>query len=90
MSICICKCHSFIGRFMFERIHNTKEQIYFYERVENHKAKEQMFKSSKWGNSPGKHPDEGLDHGFPGKGVHMYSGVVVCWFISFILNIPWK
>ena len=23
---------------MFERIHNTKEQIYFYERVENHKA----------------------------------------------------
>ena len=35
------------GRFMFERIHNTKEQIYFYERAENHKAKERMFKSFK-------------------------------------------
>ena len=31
------------GRFMFERIHNTKEQIYFYERAENHKAKERVF-----------------------------------------------
>ena len=35
------------GRFTFERIHNTKEQIYFYERAENHKAKEQSFKSLK-------------------------------------------
>ena len=33
------------GRLTFERIHNTKEQIEFYERVENHKAKERMFKS---------------------------------------------
>ena len=32
---------------MFEPINNTKEQIYFYERVENRKAKEQMFKSFK-------------------------------------------
>ena len=32
------------GRFTFERIHNTKEQIYFYEKAENHKAKERMFK----------------------------------------------
>ena len=31
------------GRFTFERIHNTKEQIHFYERVENHKAKERLF-----------------------------------------------
>ena len=35
------------GRFTFERIHNTKEQIYFYERVEDRKAKERMFKSFK-------------------------------------------
>ena len=32
---------------MFERIHNTKERIYFYERAENNKAKERMFKSFK-------------------------------------------
>ena len=31
------------GRFTFERIHNTKEQIYFYERRENYKAKERLF-----------------------------------------------
>ena len=24
---------------MFERIHNTEEQIYFYERAENHRQK---------------------------------------------------
>ena len=30
------------GKFTFERIHNTKEQIYSYERVEKHKAKERM------------------------------------------------
>ena len=35
------------GRFMLERIHNTKEQIYFYERAENHNAKERMLKSFK-------------------------------------------
>ena len=35
------------GRFTFERIHNTKEQIYFYERAEKQKAKEWMFKSFK-------------------------------------------
>ena len=38
------KAHNSRGRFTLERIHNTKEHIYFYERVENHKAKEQMFK----------------------------------------------
>ena len=31
---------------MFERIHNTKEQIYLYERVENHKAKERLYRSN--------------------------------------------
>ena len=35
------------GRFTFERIHNTKEQIYFYKRAENHKAKERLFESFK-------------------------------------------
>ena len=33
----------YYGRFTFEPIHNTKEQIYFYERAENHKAKERLF-----------------------------------------------
>ena len=37
----------YLWRFTFEQIHNTKEQIYFYERGENHKAKEWMFKSFK-------------------------------------------
>ena len=32
------------GRFTFEQIHNTKEQIYFYVSAENHKAKGWMFK----------------------------------------------
>ena len=32
---------------LFERNHNMKEQIYFYEIAANHKAKEQMFKSFK-------------------------------------------
>ena len=32
-----------MGRFMFEWIQNSKEQIYFYEREENHKAKERLF-----------------------------------------------
>ena len=38
---------AFHGRFTFEWICNTKEQIYFNKRAENHKAEEQMFKSSK-------------------------------------------
>ena len=50
-----------MGRFTFERIRNTKEQIYFYERAENHKAKERMFKSFKLANFPGKLPDAGVD-----------------------------
>ena len=37
----------FVWRFTYEGIHNTKEQIYFYERAENHKANEGMFKSFK-------------------------------------------
>ena len=49
-----------MGRFTFERIHNTKEQIYFYKRAGNHKAKERMFRSFRWANFPGKHPEEGL------------------------------
>ena len=49
---------------MFERICNMKAQIYFYERAENHKAKKQMFKSFKWANFPGKHPDAGVDQLF--------------------------
>ena len=32
------------GRLTFEQIRNTKEQIYFYERAENHKAKEHIVK----------------------------------------------
>ena len=33
-------------RFMFEWMHNTKEQIYFYEREENNKVKERKFEST--------------------------------------------
>ena len=49
---------------MFEWIHNTKEQIYFYQKAENHKAKERLFESFKGANFPGKHPDAGADQGF--------------------------
>ena len=49
------------GRFTFERIHNTKEQIYIYERAEIHEEKVWMFKSFKWANFPGKHPNAGMD-----------------------------
>ena len=35
------------GRFTFERIHNTKEQIIFYERAEKHKSKERTSLSFK-------------------------------------------
>ena len=60
---------------MFEPIHNTKEQIYFYERAENHKTKEQMFKSFKRATFPGKHPEPGADQGFLEKGFPMHKGV---------------
>ena len=50
-----------MGRFTFEQIHNRKEQIYFYKRAENNKARERMFKSFKSANFPGKHPDAGVD-----------------------------
>ena len=66
-----------------ERIHNMKEQIYFYERSENHEAKERMFKSFKWADFPGKHPDAREDQGFL-----KCEGVRFADFISFILNIP--
>ena len=56
------------GRFTFEQIHNTKEQIYFYERAENHEVKERMFKSFKSANFPGKHPDARADQGFLERG----------------------
>ena len=77
------------GRFTFEQIHNTKEQIYFYKRAENHKTKERLFGSFKCANFPGKHPDAGADQGFLEKGVRMHKR---CWFrfvdfISSVLNI---
>ena len=53
-----------VGRFTFERMHNTKERIYFYESAENHKAKERLFESMKRVNFPGKHSDAGADQGF--------------------------
>ena len=46
------------------RFSGSKEQIYFYERAENHKANERMFESFKWADFPGKHPDAGADQGF--------------------------
>ena len=50
-----------MGDLRLERIQNMKEQIYFYERAETHKAKERMFKSFKLANFPGKHPDARMD-----------------------------
>ena len=41
------------GRFTFERIHNTKEQIIFYERAEKHKSKERTILSLKRALFPG-------------------------------------
>ena len=38
-----------------------RKQIYFYERVENHKAIGGMFKSFKCVNFPGIPPDAGVD-----------------------------
>ena len=71
-----------VGRFRFERIH-TKEQICFYERAENHTAKDRVFKSFKWANFPGKHPDAGED-----QGLLKCVGVRFAHFISFIINTP--
>ena len=79
------------GRFTFEQIHNTKGQIYFYERVESYKAKERMFKSFKWANFPDIPSDAGADYGFLEIGficIRMWGSL--CWFISMILNIRWK
>ena len=76
---------------MFERIHNTKEQICFYERAENHKAKERLFESLKWANFPGKHPDAGADQGFLKRGFVCikYVGFAL-WIFLFFLNILWN
>ena len=84
-----CVCMS--GRFTFERIHNTKEQIYVYKRAEIHKAKERLFESFKWAYFPGKHPDAGADQGFLERGFICikYVGFTL-WILLFILNILWK
>ena len=58
----------FLARFTFERIHNTKEQIYFYKRAENHMAKERLFESFKLANFPGKYPVAGTDQGYLERG----------------------
>ena len=49
----IVMLHALNGRFTFERIHNTKEQIIFYERAEKHKSKEQTILSFKRALFPG-------------------------------------
>ena len=41
-----------------------KSSIIFYERAENHTAKERLFESLKRANFSGKHPDAGADQGF--------------------------
>ena len=55
------KTESSYGRYTFERIHNMKGQIYFYE-------KERLIESFKWVNFPGKHPDAGADQEFLERG----------------------
>ena len=90
LSFSFSKCSTFPSwnikkeRFTFERIHNTKEQIYFYERAENQKAKERLFESFNRANFPGKHPDAGADQGFLERGFICIKDVG---FISFIINI---
>ena len=42
-----------LDKVMFERIHNTKEQIIFYERAEKHKSKERTILSFKRALFPG-------------------------------------
>ena len=81
--------YSYNGRFTFERIHNTKEQIYFYERAEKHKAKERLFESFNRANFPGKHLDAGSYQGFMERGFICIKddGFALWIFISFILNI---
>ena len=78
--------------FTVERIHNTKEQIYFYERAENHKAKERMFKSFKRANFPGRHSDAGGGWMIPRKWVHKYKDVGVRFadFFLIYLKYPMK
>ena len=71
-------------RFTFERIHNTKEQIYFYKRAKNHKSKERTFKSFKWANFLGKDPDAGEDQGF------LKYGGLLCSFYLIYFKYPMK
>ena len=63
-----------------------KEQIYFYERAENHKAKEWMLKSFNQVNIQ----MQGWINGSWNGGLYKNKGVGVRFadFISFILNIP--
>ena len=70
---------------MFERLHNTctKEQIYFYQTAENHKAKERIFKSFKMSKFSRLNPNAGENQGFL-----KCVGIPFADFISFILNIP--
>ena len=57
------------GRFTFERIHNTKEHI-FYEKAEKHKSKERMiFKKALFQGN-----DQGGNDLIPPPRPHRYSG----------------
>ena len=79
--------HYLMGRFTFERIHDTKEQIYFYKRAKNHKAKDRLFESFK---------NEQIFQ----VNILMRGRIKDSWnikdvsflvdFISFILDIHWK
>ena len=67
---------------MCERFHNSKEQIYFLVRAENHKTKEQIFQVNWcWGGSM-----------IPGFGVPSYigSGGWLCRFYLIYLKCPMK
>ena len=79
------ECLWWFGRFTFELIHNTKEKIYFYERAENHEAKERMFNHS---NERIFNVNIQMDQGFLERGFICIGVGVRFADLSHILNIP--
>ena len=66
----------------------TFEQIYFYERAANHKAKEPLFESFKCANFLGKHPDAVADQGFLERGFICLKDVAFSlWILSYLSYI---
>ena len=74
------------GRFTLERIHNTKEQIIFYERAEKHKSKERTILSFKRALFPG---NDQSGYNERGKWLNTRLGSISCVLIiedSYIMS----